>query len=265
MENQTNIRRTKIIVAYLAFFGAAAFVFWYFTAPSATCFDQKLNQGEKEIDCGGPCSPCKEIVQARDISIDEIASAPGGNNTYDVVAKISNPNDSMGAKTFNYSFSIKDVSGTVIATSEGTSFILPSDTRYIAQLGLKTADGAAPASIDVTISDAQWDNLANVGKPQIGVYNKKFGAAADGNGSEVEGVIRNESSYDLKKIDVTIVLRDEKGKIVGINTTQRDSVRSKEQQDFHVSWPYPLGADVQKIDVDPQTNVFDLQNMTFAN
>jgi hypothetical protein len=27
-------------------------------APEPTCFDQVQNQGEEDIDCGGPCIPC---------------------------------------------------------------------------------------------------------------------------------------------------------------------------------------------------------------
>jgi hypothetical protein len=264
MQNPATVKRIKIIVAYLILFVAVFFVIHLIVTPAATCTDKMQNQGEKGVDCGGPCSPCKEAVQTKDLSVVEVAFTPGGNNTYDVVAKISNPNDAVGAKSFNYIFTLKDASGGVVATSQGTSFILPADTRYVAQLGLIPSNGMAPASVDIAISSVQWEKLVNIGKPQIGVYSKKFSAVTTGIGSEAGGTIRNESSYDLKEIDAIIVLRDEKGKVVGINTTQRDSVRPKEQQDFNVTWPYSL-ENVQKIEVDTQTNVFDPQNFSVAN
>ncbi len=31
--------------------------------PTATCFDNILNQDEEEIDCGGVCEPCEQIVE----------------------------------------------------------------------------------------------------------------------------------------------------------------------------------------------------------
>jgi hypothetical protein len=258
MENSaTSKRRIKIIIGYIVLFCVIAFILYLILSPAATCFDKKQNQGEKGIDCGGPCTPCKDVTQTKDISIGEVAFALGGNNTYDVVAKISNPNDATGAKTFNYVFTLKDSSGLIIAKREGTNFILPADTKYVAELGLQTDNNVIPASANIEISGAVWDKLSNVDKPQIGVYDKNFSSIPDSDGSQAEGTIRNESNYDLKQIDITIVLRDEKGNIIGVSTTQRNSVRANEDQSFKVTWPYSLGGNVQKMEVDPQANVFD--------
>ena len=258
MENSATLkRRVLIIIGYFMLFCVIAFILYLMLAPAATCLDNKKNQGEKGIDCGGPCTPCKDITQNKDITVLETAFALGGNNTYDVASKISNPNDAIGARTFNYIFTLKDSAGLIIAKREGKNFILPADTKYVAELGLQTDNNATPASANIEISGAIWDKLSNVDKPQIGVYGKKFGPIANSDGNEAEGTIRNESSYDLAKIDVIIILRDEKGHIIGINTTQRNSVRAKEDQLFKVTWPYSLGGNVQKMEVDPQANIFD--------
>jgi hypothetical protein len=170
----------------------------------------------------------------------------------------------VGAESFKYIFTLKNESGTVISTKEGTSFILPSDTRYLAQLELITDKNAIPKKADITISDIQWERLSGIGKPQLGVYSKKFGAAPIGNSSEAEGIIRNESGYDLKKIDAVIVIRDENGNVIGINMTQRDSIRAKEEQKFNITWPFSLEGNAQKMEVDLQTNIFDPQNFSVA-
>ncbi|HOW60467.1 MAG TPA: FxLYD domain-containing protein [Candidatus Moranbacteria bacterium] len=265
MENSEIIKkRIKIIAGYLVVFVVIVFISYLLFSPAATCSDKIQNQGEKGIDCGGPCSPCKDVAQIEDLIIDEVAFAYGGNDVYDVVAKIYNPNESMGAKSFRYIFTLKDKSGLTIKTQEGYSFILPSDTRYLAVLNLKTENDEIPKDVSVEISDTQWEKLSKIGKPQIGVYSKKFGAAPTPNSSQVEGLIRNESGYDFKKIDATIVIRDENGNIIGINTTQRDSVRAKEEQKFSVSWPYLLQGNIQNIEVDPQINVFDSENFSVS-
>lgn len=257
-------RRIKIIVGYLILFGAISFFLYLMFSPDATCFDKIKNQGEKEVDCGGPCTPCRDLGQTKDLMIQEISFAPGGNDTYDVVAKIYNPNDSIGAKNFKYTFTLKDSTGSTMASREGTSFILPSDTRYLVQLELPANGASVPKEANIEISEAQWEKLSGIGKPQLGIYSKKFGANPIGNGNEVEGTVRNESGYDFKKIDITIVVRDENGRVIGINTTQRDSVRAKEEQKFNVIWPYPLEGNAQKIEVDPQVNIFDPQNFSIA-
>lgn len=264
MQNPAIIKRVVITLAFAVLFGVIGYFLYYVATPAPTCTDKKQNQGEKGIDCGGPCSPCKDVVQTQDIAIKEVAVALGGNSTYDVVAKISNPNDILGASVFNYVFKLKDSNGNVVATREGSNFILPADSKYVAELGLQTENGSAPSNVELTISDVKWEKLNDIGKPQIGIYNKNFGEIPTGDGSEADGVIRNESGYDLNKISIVIILRSEKGDIVGINKTEKTAVRAKEERDFRLTWPYQLSAPVQSIEVDAQSNVFDPQNFSFS-
>lgn len=260
--DKTTIRRIKIVIVYLVIIIAITSFFYWINTSDPTCNDGKQNQSEKGIDCGGPCSPCEEVLQTEPINIQEVAFAPGGNNTYDVVARISNPNNSIGAKEFAYTFKLKDSADTAIAVRQATSFILPGDTRYVAELGLEVVNGSVPVKVEITIENEQWEKISGINKPQIGVYGKNFNEYQAGSGSGAEGTIRNESSYDLKEINAVIVLRDEKGNIVGINTTRRNSIRAKESQYFRVTWPYALESSVQTMEVDPQANIFDSQNFS---
>jgi hypothetical protein len=194
----------------------------------------------------------------------EVSIVTGGGSTYDVIAKIYNPNDSIGAREFKYVFSLKDASGAVVASKEGMSFILPVDTKYVAELGIETINNSVPVSAEIVISDSQWTSLGTIEKPALGVYSKKFDKAAMGEGSQAEGLLRNESNYDLNKIQLVIVLRGSDGKIVGVNKTEKNVVRVKEQRDFRITWPYALPGSVQKMEVDTQSNVLDPQNFTIV-
>jgi hypothetical protein len=263
MENSGSSKKIIISSIFIVIFALTGFVIYYIVSPAATCTDGKQNQGEKEIDCGGPCSPCKAIAQTQDIVVTETAIALGGNNTYDAVAKITNPNDAVGASSFNYSFKLKDASGAVVATRDGTNFVLPADSKYVAELGF-TSNGAVPVLAEFTVSDAKWEKLSTVGKPQIGVYSKNYGKVPAGEGSEADGIIRNESGYDLNEISLVIVLRSDTGGIVGINKTSKNNVRAKEERDFRLTWPYQLAAPVQSFEVDSQANVFDPGAFTYS-
>src|SRR3990167_7740487 len=45
---------------YLILFFAASFLIYFLIfKPAPTCFDNKLNHGEEEVDCGGPCPSCE--------------------------------------------------------------------------------------------------------------------------------------------------------------------------------------------------------------
>lgn len=255
-------KRTLIVLSYVLLFFAIWFVYHYFTVPAGTCTDKIQNQGEKEIDCGGPCSPCRDLSQMQSIAVKEQAVTLGGNNTYDLVAKVTDPNDIFGAKNFKYTFTLKDSEGKVIAVKDGSSYILPADTRYIAELGVQTENNAVPATMSVAVSDPDWVELGSVEKPLINAYNKKFAPLEMGVGSQADGTVRNDSPYDLKNISITILLRGSDGKIIGVNQTQAVSVRVKEERDFRLTWPYSLGADVASMEVDAQSNVFDSANFS---
>jgi hypothetical protein len=265
MENTTTNKRIVTAIGLFVFFTLVSLFLYYIISPAPTCSDGKKNQAEKGIDCGGTCAPCKDATITQDIVINEVALTLGGNNSYDVVAKITNPNNILGTGSFNYTFKLTDEAGSVIATREGNNFILPADSKYVAELGLQTDNNAVPANVELVIgSDVKWEQLNTVGKPQIGVYNKNFGQILTSVGSQADGVIRNESGYDLNKISIVVILRSEKGDIIGVNKTEKNAVRIKEERDFRLTWPYQLTAPVQNIEVDPQSNVFDPQNFSFS-
>lgn len=261
MQNKTIVKQTIIVAIFIVIISILSFFIYSIFSPEATCSDRKQNQKEKGIDCGGPCTPCK-LTQATDLLTQEVSIVNGGGNTYDVVAKVYNPNDSMGAKEFKYVFNLKDAAGAVIATREGSNFILPVDTKYVAELGIETVGNVVPVSGEIKISDPQWTPLGSVEKPALGIYSKKFDKAATGEGSEAEGILRNESSYDLNKIQLVIVLRGANDKIIGVNKTEKNMVRVKEQRDFRINWPYAFSGSVQKMEVDAQSNVLDPQNFS---
>lgn len=264
MQNPAMKKRILILLALFVVLGIFGAVFFYAISPEPTCTDGKKNQAEKNVDCGGPCSPCKDITQTREIVVQSATVVFGGNETYDAVAKIENFNDSVGASSFKYVFSLKDANGTVLATREGTSFILPADSRYIAELGFQFEGGVVPKTVELSITDVKWEKLNEIGKPQIGVYSKNFGKNAMGVGGEVDGIIRNESGYDLGRISIVIILFDDKGEIIGVNKTEKNAVRTKEERDFRLNWPYQLSGPVRNIEVDAQSNVFDRQNLSFS-
>jgi hypothetical protein len=72
----TSKRRIKIIVGYIILFSVIAFALYLIFSPAATCYDKIKNQGEKEVDCGGPCAPCKNIGQTKDLFVQEVSFAP---------------------------------------------------------------------------------------------------------------------------------------------------------------------------------------------
>jgi len=204
------------------------------------------------------------VASTQDLVVLEKAFAIGGNNTYDAVARLENPNNATGATQLSYEFTLKDDSGTVVGKSDGTSYILPAENKYISSLGIAIGGNKVPASIDIVITNVQWGQLSGIDKPALNIYNKRFDPLAGGVGGQAYGLLRNESIYDLNKIFIVVVLRDQGGKIIGINSTEKNTIRSNEQQDFLLTWPYQLDGQVANIEMEAYSNMFNPQNFIKA-
>ncbi|QQS21314.1 MAG: hypothetical protein IPL87_02235 [Candidatus Moraniibacteriota bacterium] len=134
-------------IAYaLLFFGIAYLLYLPFKPP-VTCSDGKKNQNETGVDCGGVCAVCIEEPVLQDIQVTEASWVVGGKgNTYDLVAKMENPNNDYGASLVPYEFVVKDAGGTVIFKQKGESFILPREEKYVIEPTL-TLSGK-PATVE---------------------------------------------------------------------------------------------------------------------
>lgn len=239
---------------------AVAAYYAFFKAPE-TCFDGKQNQNEQAIDCGGVCQAvCKEDVTGIDLEIKEIVFVPGGNGQYDILGKIYNPNDEIGAVSFTYTAELRDGSGKVLATRSGTGYILPQENKYILELGF--ASSATPVTASLRISDIEWARFSGYQeKPSINIYQKRYGQISSGAGfGEAYGLLSNESPYDFRSIIVRVILRDASGKPLAFNATEMRTVRSHEERDFRLVWPSAFPGTVEKVEMEVDADVYHSDN-----
>lgn len=258
MQDSTGKKRIIFIVLYIILFVAAGFLLYKLVSPAPTCTDGKKNQDEREVDCGGQCKPCRSNVQTQELRVSETAFVDGGNGTYDVVARIVNPNYLTGLDSFPYEIQLKDESGNVIASRKANGFILPADSKYLVEIGLRPMEGKVLKSAEIVIGKAQWKELTDISNPQLDVNNKKYEKNSAGFGSVVSGVVKNNSPYDLDSLNVVVVARDQYGKVLGLNVTKKEAIRAKEERSFMVSWPLDFKAEVSKLEIEAQSNIYSL-------
>lgn len=254
----------RIIIASIFFsFNALFFtgVYYAFLKAPETCFDTKKNQNEQGVDCGGICTnACIEVVVGRDIETKEIAFVPGGNDRYDVLARVFNSNDTIGATSFRYTFELRDRGGTVLGTRSGTSYILPQETKSIIELNLEPS--TVPAEVVLKITDVVWERLSGYQeRPAVNIYQKRFGQVVEGFGFfEAYGLLSNESSYDFRTLTVRVILRDAFGKPLAFNTHRMDTINAHETRDFKLVWPLPFPGTVERADMEIDADVYHSEN-----
>lgn len=248
-----------IIVFFVALFGTS----WYFfTAPDPSCFDGKRNQDERGTDCGGSCAVvCQEAITPEPLIVREAAFVPGGGEgEYDVLAKVYNPNDELGAATLPHVFRLKDASGNVLAEVSGSGFILPQETKTILSVGLRSA--MAPQSVEITFPDPEWEKFSGYKeKPALSILNKRYDRVSAGPFfGEAKGTLVNDSVFDFRSILVKVVLRDAMGKPLAFNQTEMNTVRTKESRDFRLRWPKSFPGEVAQVDVEPEADIYHEEN-----
>lgn len=102
--------------------------FYLIFRPDPTCFDNKKNQGEEDIDCGGPCPSC-EIKTLLPLEVSDILFFPYQDKV-DLAAKVLNKNLEWGVKNFQYEFILigDDNQKQKISAED---FILPGEIKYL--------------------------------------------------------------------------------------------------------------------------------------
>jgi hypothetical protein len=185
----------------------------------------------------------------------------GGQGRYDVMARISNPNNQLGSSYFSYEFVLKNSQGEVLNKKSGKSFILPVESKYIIETNLETDE--IPDKVEFSISTVKWQEFFGYERPEFNINSKRYELISSGVGfSEAKGLLRNDSAFDFSLIKVNVVLRDESGKAVAFNKTEMRTVNAGEERDFRLLWPVNFPGSVQGVEMEAEADVFQTETFT---
>lgn len=259
MKLERGQKRLIIIAIYLAIVFFSSWLVYSWTKLAPTCFDGKKNQNETEIDCGGICKACEKVYRTQDLIIKEKAFIPGSQGKYDVMARVSNPNNQVGGSSFSYEFVLKDGAGNALARKSGTSFILPVESKYIIETDLESE--IVPREAEFSIGNVAWKEFFGYEKPELSISNQRYELISSGVGfSEAKGLLRNNSDFDFSLIKINIVLRGGSGEPVAFNKTEMRTISSGEERDFRLLWPVHFPGLVERVEMEASADVFNSEN-----
>lgn len=158
------------------------------------------------------------------------------NGKLDFWAEISNPNDDFGASKFEYNFILQDSEDNKELKKRGESFILPGDKkRYI--LLLDMSPNYKLVNFELSTENIEWRQLSKLDLPELSIRNVTLGNSMKaGNLFTVFGILTNNSSVNLKNIQVIAILTDNNSNIVGVNETLIRDVLTSKSRDFEMTW-----------------------------
>lgn len=240
------------IVFILILISLTAFLFSV-TKKEASCFDNKQNQDEEGVDCGGICESC-ELAKLEDFKLLQLQTLETGDGNYDLLAKIKNPNANYGAQKFSYSFVFIGNDGVKIESFTGDNFILPLETKYIFVPNLKLKN--PKADLKFKIQNINWAGLENE-IPKILLFNKKFNFSK----SELEffsfsATLINKSPASYPKVEVVLAIFDNNNKLLTINGAELNKVSFDQERNLKMVWSLPFKGVPKRFEVGIYTNPF---------
>ena len=209
-------------------------VYFIWLKPAPTCFDNKQNQAEIGIDCGGPCSPCEiktliplEALWTKDFSSDSQTI---------LVAEIKNSNLDWAADSFSYTFDIFGENGAKLKSLAKNSFIYGGEIKYL--LEPVEIDSKSIADVKISFSGVNWKLTKEFPKPVVQVREIKTQATdQDAVGVIVSGFITNNNAFPLPKARIIGFLLNQNNVQISASKTELENIKAFEEKSFKINFP----------------------------
>ena len=230
--------------------------YWFYGAflrPAASCFNNVQDAGEEGIDCGGVCSrvclppdlrPVSPVGQALFFPL---VSATGTAPSVSVFARIQNPNQTIAAKSVEYTLNFYDAGGSVVKSLTGSTSIYAGEERYVPIAKLDLPQGPLPQRGELTLGSVDWIKAIDFPKPQVDLQNAS--TSVNGAGVTVSGTLTSSDALTLPTAHILAIFYSPLGQAVGISTTERYDILSGEVRSFTIAHPPIQNIDPKKTQV----------------
>lgn len=213
---------------------------------AATCFDNRQNQGESEIDCDGPCVACaiKKLKPLR--SEIQFFGIDGNTNA---VLILSNPNITYGAESFTYTINFKNQAGENLLSLKRESFIYPAESqKMIIEPNLRLNFREIAGEPEIIIENLDWRPAAEFVFPKT--QTRQVQNQLSGNQFNVTGLLANRESFPLPRVVVGAIIVNKTTRIpVGASKTVIQDVKPFEERAFKIIVPLNKALKLADLDV----------------
>lgn len=210
----------------------AAALLILFSLNKPDCFDSKKNQGEENIDCGGPCEPC--VGEIKNLIVHWSKAFKLKDGKYEVASLVENPNIFAGIPSVKYKFNIYDNNNVLIAVKSGETFINPDEKLLIFEGNLDIGE-KAPKYVFLEIdSNIKWKRIEDE-KPQLVISQKQFLNTEPFPRLTVK--IDNKSLMPAENILLSAVLYDNSQNAKAVSITKIDYLPGDSWKEEIFTWP----------------------------
>jgi len=184
---------------------------------------------------------------------------------YDLFVKFRNPNTSYGSPNVRYELVFSDAFGREVIRQTRTTYILPGETKHIAETEVRLDPSITTMQVNPISADWQELSMIALEGVSVPVIDVSFSLRAeDYIYGTVTGKVYNSSNYNLDKVDVAIMLYNDRGEVIAVNDTIIRTFLALSDRGFEVSWFKEFEGDVKRVESESHTNVFENDNFIRA-
>lgn len=236
---------TAIIVGVLAAILAVTLIATFYQAPS--CMDNKQNQGETGIDCGGPCAHlCTAEVPAPSVRFVRQLSPVQGRT--DVIAYIDNTNANAAMKGAAFTITLYGPDNIIVAEKTGTVDLPPKSTVPVFIPGFYSGlQTVARAFLTFDTSSFNWYRYDDT-RPTLTVSNIILSGDAT---PRLTADVSNPTALSLFRVPVVATVFDAQNNAIAASATVLQEIPPMGTAAAVFTWNAPFPATAAKEEVIP--------------
>ncbi|MDO8601617.1 MAG: hypothetical protein Q7R62_00585 [bacterium] len=230
----------QLIYGFFFLLVLALFVWLFYLAflqPAPTCSDNKKNQDEIEVDCGGPnCGDCelKRIQSVRTFPALALSSSDSKRST--LLIQFQNPNANYGVNPLSYIVNLYGKDGGVIYTNTTDTFIYPSEITYRIEPNIPVSSQLIARS-EIVIRNQEWVKRSDFSAPKTQIRDVRVELDEARRSATVSGVFKNDNPFTLSRAVIGVVLYGDTGSLAGLSKTLLDGLQPLEERSFTIIVP----------------------------
>ena len=228
-------------VFLLLFAGIAIAVFY----KVPTCNDQKLNQDEEGIDCGGSCLRICTVQVATPVVLFARPLSILGRT--DVIAYIQNPNKNAEAKNAPYSIELYGADAALITRVSGTVDIPAGKTVPLFVRAVTKGSLAARAFVTLPTDTIVWNKTVGVyPSPEV-----KDASLSEGSAPRITATLQNTTFDPFFEVRAIGVAFDAEGNVIAASETLVPVLKAQSSFPITFTWNEPFASPAARFEVVP--------------
>lgn len=238
---------SAVLLFLILVIGIPVYNVFFNKAPS--CFDNKLNQNETGVDCGGMCErACVLDVVSLPVTVWSRAFLVT-EGMYNLVAYVQNPNVEYVAEPTRYIFRVYDKDNVLIGVREGTADVPPTKTFPIFEQGFDTGYREPVSTFFSFIRSVPWKKYQG-SLPELEIADERITEASTG--VRIDAVLINKTINQYMQIEVVAIVYDAEGNAMASSRTFVEKLEGSASAPLVFTWPKEFPSEVSKIEIIPK-------------